>query len=59
MKTIADRYREEGREEGRERKGGKKREIVRQMVQKGMSLQSIQEITGFNYETIEKILQNG
>ena len=56
MKTIADRYREEGREEGRLEK---EREIVRQMVQKGMSLQSIQEITGFNYETIEKILQNG
>ena len=32
-------------------------QIVSRMVQKGMSLQSIQEITGFNKEEIEKIIK--
>jgi hypothetical protein len=32
-------------------------QIVSRMVQKGMSLQSIQEITDFNKEEIEKIIK--
>lgn len=90
MRTIADRFRDEGREE-KERELRKVIEqkdavieqkdavikqdkavikkdkavieqeeellcqIVKRMIQKGMNLQSIQEITGFDNETIEKI----
>jgi|LFRM01.1.fsa_nt_gb hypothetical protein len=32
-------------------------QIVRGMAQKGMSMQTIQEITGFNIETIEKFIK--
>jgi hypothetical protein len=33
-------------------------QIVRRMVQKGINLESIQEITGFNKEEIEMIIKN-
>lgn len=33
-------------------------QIVRRMIKKGISMQSIQEITGLSNETVEKIIKN-
>lgn len=68
MKTIADVFREEERlkREKIERDLRKEIEqekelvhqIVRRMIKKGISMQSIQEITDLSNETIEKIIKN-